>query len=145
MSCSASIEWEKIETKFDDGLHDIEVINDNIAFAYTYGTGKFFRTKDGGNQWENIYLFDSIYFEQIQFFDKNNGWIIGSPQKILKTKDGGYNWRACMIESEGENSMIYMGCIFMTSVVVMSLLWAEVRVEFQQIYISQKMAVKTGS
>ena len=106
-SCSTSKKWIKTVTKIEDGLHDIEIVNKNVAFAYSYGTGKFFKTTDGGVSWENIYQFDSLYFEQIQFIDERTGWLAGSPNKLFKTENGGENWLNVSLKTEPENSLIY--------------------------------------
>lgn len=106
-SCSTDKAWIKNDMKTDDGLHDIEVINENIALAYSYGTGNLYKTFDEGKNWEKIYQFDSIYFEQIQFLDKENGWIVGSPNKIYATQDGGKSWLDKSLKGESEESLIY--------------------------------------
>ena len=66
-------DWVKTQTIIEDGLHDIEVINDDIALAYSYGTGKLFKTTNGGEIWAQIHQFDSLWFEQLQFIDENIG------------------------------------------------------------------------
>nr|NQU93742.1 hypothetical protein [Bacteroidota bacterium] len=73
ISCSSGYDWVKHNLNISEGLHDIEVIDDHIAIAYSYGTGNVYKTKNGGRNWNKIYQFDSIYFEQIQFLDERNG------------------------------------------------------------------------
>jgi len=92
MSCSTIKKWTASEANINEGLHDIGIINENIAVAYSYGTGNLYKTIDEGKNWEKIYQLDSVYFEQIQFLDEENGWIAGSPNKIYVTRDGGKNW-----------------------------------------------------
>lgn len=109
-ACSNEKKWKIISLTSKDNLHDIEVINQKTAFAYSYGTGKIFKTLNAGTTWEKIHQFDSIYFEQIQFIDKNIGWICGSPNKLFKTVDGGHSW-VDISTKEKPNSLVY-GMLF---------------------------------
>ncbi len=84
--------WVKTNTNIAEGLHDIEAVNDQLAFSYSYGTGNLYQTTDGGKEWTKIYQFDSLFFEQIQFLNEKNAWLIGSPNQVWRTKDGGKNW-----------------------------------------------------
>ena len=104
--CSQKKDWKKISLNTQEHLHDIEVINNSTALAYSYGTGKLFKTINSGNEWKQIHQFDSIYFEQIQFLNPQTGWICGTPNSLLKTVDGGNNWKDISIK-ETEGSAIY--------------------------------------
>ncbi|MFC2084715.1 WD40/YVTN/BNR-like repeat-containing protein, partial [Bacteroidota bacterium] len=66
-----------------------------------------YMTTNGGIDWEKIYQFDSLFFEQIQFLNEKTGWIAGSPNKLFKTENGGINWTDKSISSEMENAFIY--------------------------------------
>ena len=112
-ACSINKDWVKSEIAIEEGLHDIEVINDKIAISYSYGTGNVYKTTTGGKEWEKIYQFDSIYFEQIQFLDKETGWIVGSPNKIYKTENGGESWIDKSLKTESTGAYIY-GMYFST-------------------------------
>jgi photosystem II stability/assembly factor-like uncharacterized protein len=72
--------------------------------------GSFLKTTDGGKTWkektdiqlpENVSL-HKFSFLSIKFFDKNNGFIIGSVYDdktsilVLQTTDGGENWRSSL-------------------------------------------------
>ena len=94
---------QKIATK--DAIHDIEVVNDSLTYIYTYGTGKVFKTIDGGLNWSLIAELDSVYFEQIQFIDEKRGWLVGSPNKIYSTNDGGKTWEDKHIRAEENNQL----------------------------------------
>jgi photosystem II stability/assembly factor-like uncharacterized protein len=84
--------WQKQSCPIQDGLHNIFFVNDSLGWAITYGTGILIHTTDGGMNWNVQYQFDSLYFEQIQFVDKNNGWICGEYGFVVKSTDGGTNW-----------------------------------------------------
>ncbi len=102
-SCTTKYEWEIVQSSIVEGLHDIELIGNKTVLAYSYGTGNLYKSADKGENWEKIYQFDSIYFEQIQFIDKKNGWIAGSPNIIFRTSNGGKDWTDISIHQELEN------------------------------------------
>ena len=106
-ACSTSKEWTSTTQSITEGLHDIEVLDNNNAIAYSYGTGNLYKTTDAGKNWNKLYQFDSIYFEQIQFLDSQNGWLIGSPNKIYKTSDGGKTWLDKSLEKEFNGAYLY--------------------------------------
>lgn len=106
-NCFAQINWERLNSPVNDDLHDLFFLNDSIGWAYSYGTGIVIRTNDGGVNWEVVSRLDSIYFEQIQFLDKNRGWICGDFGKILKTDDGGHTWIDKSIEESGARLLFY--------------------------------------
>jgi len=54
----------------------------------------FSTTVKAETQWELIEtLEDPIPFQDIHFFDMNNGWAVDSKQVVYKTEDGGRNWQ----------------------------------------------------
>lgn len=103
--CLVIAQSTKQNAGITETLHDIEIINDTIHIAYGYGTGNIYKTINGGDNWNLISQLDSVYFEQIQFIDECNGWIVGSPNKIYKTKDGGMSWENKSIAQERENKL----------------------------------------
>lgn len=106
-SCSTKQVWFKSNTNIFDDLHDIEIINNNTAISYSYGTGNIYKTFDKGKNWELLSKLDSLYFEQVQFINNQKGWISGSPNKIFTTNDGGKNWINKSIKQEHNSAMIY--------------------------------------
>jgi len=110
-SCACSKHWQTFNPQTTDPLHDIEVLDKNTAFTYSYGTGKFLSTKNGRKTWQLLHQFDSIYFEQMQFFDSQNGWLAGNNKQLLKTNDGGKTWLNKSLKEWGELDAIY-GMVF---------------------------------
>jgi len=98
---------QKIDAGTDDGIHDIEITANGTTYIYTYGTGKILKSSDEGTSWEISANLDSIYFEQIQFLDEQNGWICGEYGKIFHTNDGGSNWQDQSIQIEEGNLLLY--------------------------------------
>jgi photosystem II stability/assembly factor-like uncharacterized protein len=103
-------EWEVINTDITEPLHDIEFVNDNVGFIYSYGTGNIYKTIDEGNTWKRIKQTDSIYFEQLQFVNSKLGWICGEKGKLLRTQDCGTTWTDLSITVNDKNLLLYGMC-----------------------------------
>jgi len=91
-TANAQTTWQQQTCPINDGLHNIYFINDSLGWAISYGTGILLHTTDAGKNWFIQHQFDSLYFEQIQFVDENNGWICCEYGLVFKTSDGGINW-----------------------------------------------------
>ena len=89
-----------------NAIHEIEFTDDKTGYAIGYGSGNLYKTSNGGETWLLRHQFDSTYFEQMQFFGKKNGWLIGSPNKVYFTQDGGKHWQDKSIPEE-EGNYIY--------------------------------------
>jgi len=89
---SAQPQWQKQNPPTKDDLHDVYFLNDYMGWVYTYGTGQLIHTSNGGKTWQVQAQLDSLYFEQIQFVDKNHGWLCGERGFVYKTKNGGKHW-----------------------------------------------------
>lgn len=105
--CFSQYAIQKIDAGTDDGIHDIEITAKGTIFIYTYGTGKILKSSNDGTSWEISANLDSIYFEQIQFIDEQNGWICGEYGKIYHSNDGGNNWHDQSIKIEKGNLLLY--------------------------------------
>lgn len=90
----------------------------NNGWAYT-GSGplgqstpyKIYHTTDGAATWSEQ-LSDNIpgIYHTIQFYDLNNGWIVGDSSKILKTTNGGVDWQR--ITNTGIHPASKAKCVF---------------------------------
>ncbi|MFK5855932.1 MAG: YCF48-related protein [Bacteroidota bacterium] len=65
-------------------------INENEGFVSTE-EGVLFKTTNGGNTWEEFYVFPSGYYSEIYFVSENEGWF-RSGYAIYHTFDGGETW-----------------------------------------------------
>ncbi|MEL6923180.1 MAG: YCF48-related protein [Bacteroidota bacterium] len=110
--CSPKNKWLlQSDTNLGD-LHDVEVIGDQLAYAYGYGTGSVFKTTNGAQSWQKIAQFDSLYFEHIQFVNPEVGWIAGEDGHIYKTTDGGVNWTDQRIEIDTSMGMLLLYALY---------------------------------
>jgi photosystem II stability/assembly factor-like uncharacterized protein len=77
-------------------LRGLSVVNENVVWVSGSG-GTVGKTTDGGATWAwiNVKGFEKADFRDIEAFDKNTAIIMGiaDPAYILKTTDGGQNWK----------------------------------------------------
>lgn len=109
--CIAQSDWIFLESPIEENFHDIEFINDTIGFIYSYGSGRILKTSNGGFTWVLVKQTDSIYYEQIQFINKNTGWICGEKGSLLKTTDCGNSWFDLSIKRDERKLLLY-GMLF---------------------------------
>jgi len=111
-ACSESLEKQAVP--LTESLHDVEVLSDNHAIAYSYGTGQVYESRNGGKSWANLASFDSLYFEQIQFLSTKDGWLSGEGGSLYSTSDGGKNWKdhSGLFPSEENKNLLFYGMLF---------------------------------
>ena len=77
-------------------LRGLSVVSDDVVWVSGSG-GSVGRSVDGGENWtwKTVKGFEKIDFRDIEAFDKNTAIIMGiaDPAYILKTTDGGENWK----------------------------------------------------
>lgn len=77
-------------------LRGLSVVNDEVVWA-SGSAGSVGRSIDGGETWNwtTVKGFEKADFRDIEAFDKNTAIIMGiaDPAYILKTTDGGQNWK----------------------------------------------------
>lgn len=112
----AQHQWTKMPADTSENLHDIEFVNDSIGITYTYGSGKIYRTADGGFHWKLVYQTDSIYFEQVQFTNTGTGWVCGEKGSLLKSYDFGKTWIDISIRVKEGNLLLYGLCFLNDSI-----------------------------
>ncbi len=83
-------------------LRGLSVVNDEVVWVS--GTeGTVGRSIDGGETWEwkTVKGFEKTDFRDIEAFDKNTAIIMGiaDPAYILKTTDGGQNWKVVFTDT----------------------------------------------
>lgn len=83
-------------------LRGLSVVNDEVVWVS--GTeGTVGRSIDGGETWEwkTVKGFEKADFRDIEAFDKNTAIIMGiaDPAYILKTTDGGQNWKVVFTDT----------------------------------------------
>ncbi|MBC7828571.1 MAG: oxidoreductase [Chitinophagaceae bacterium] len=83
-------------------LRGMSVVNDNIIWV-SGSNGTVGNSVDGGLtwKWQTVKGFEKRDFRDIEAFDKNTALIIAiaEPAEILKTTDGGLNWKIVFTDS----------------------------------------------
>jgi photosystem II stability/assembly factor-like uncharacterized protein len=73
---------------------DVEFAGPDLGIVLFAG-GRMYRTVDGGSTWKDVWLqprFTSPLVDELKFFNKSIGWIVGWDGLVAKTTDGGRTW-----------------------------------------------------
>ncbi|MBZ5504396.1 MAG: hypothetical protein LAO78_02815 [Acidobacteriia bacterium] len=115
VSSMASGDWAIRQT--EDGGHHWKVLSDNgirisqfFSASQGYGVSScksevacFFRTLNGGRNWEESALPNFKYADKTFFLNPQTGWISGKTQDdtelVLRTTDAGKTWEACILNA----------------------------------------------
>jgi photosystem II stability/assembly factor-like uncharacterized protein len=89
-STNGGSSWTTISSGVTGTLFDVFFLNPSTGFI-AGPNGVIRKTTNGGSSWTSIYS-GTDYIKQIWFADVNNGFAL-SPNKILRTVDGGANWQ----------------------------------------------------
>lgn len=92
-------QWTRVVECDSCDWRDIEAFSSQEALVINAGEpAHIFRTTDGGSTWQRVYFNDSkgIFFDGMDFRNKQEGWAIGDPLQgkftLLYTRDGGRHW-----------------------------------------------------
>ena len=96
ISVTAQPTLKMLESGKRISIRGLSVVNDNVIWA-SGSAGSVARSTDGGNtfNWIKVPGYEKNDFRDIEAFDSNTAIIMGitTPAVILKTKDGGKNWK----------------------------------------------------
>ena len=108
-STNGGVNWFKVGT-FDTTtgyMNDIHFFDESMGYALIDTSPstnpKFYKTFNGGNSWQSLgKIDDSIYLDNMHFFNENTGFVCGATfnynllfqkGRIYKTTNGGLNWQ----------------------------------------------------
>lgn len=97
-----NLEEQEFHRFWPDNLYAVDFVNDKTGFIAGY-SGSLFRTQDGGETWDGIYLGVSELIRHVSFVDEKTGWAVGHQGSILHTSDGGTTW-----ETQKKDEGIYL-------------------------------------
>jgi len=88
--------WSKISVDTIPGLKS--VCFTSVDVGYAGGHQNFLmKTIDGGSTWTLIVIDTKLwYFNNIEFWDANNGIVVSYPSSVYRTTDAGANWSICI-------------------------------------------------
>ena len=96
--------WDERSLDEDALLTHVEFFSAAIGVAAAE-FGLFFKTTDGGEQWEMVgNIGQELYPLAVHFSDEHTGWVGGLKGIIMQTRDGGQSWQE---QSSGIDSPIY--------------------------------------
>ncbi|MES1224818.1 MAG: YCF48-related protein [Bacteroidota bacterium] len=102
LSKTISQEIQIVTSNKNTSLRGLSVVDNKIIWV-SGSKGMVGRSIDGGKtwQWMTVKNFEARDFRDIEAFDKNTAVImaISEPAVILKTTDGGYNWKIVFADS----------------------------------------------
>lgn len=96
--------WEETSFGEDALVTDIQFFDAQVGVAAAE-FGLFFKTRDGGAQWDMIgSIGQELYPLAVHFTDEQTGWVGGLNGVIMHTVDGGETWEE---QASGVESPIY--------------------------------------
>lgn len=111
-SSDGGINWISQNTGIQNNIIDIDFINVNTGYAIAWEYGSvnpnfigsiILRTTNGGQVWDANYKIDTnIFYSKISFVNNQFGFLLGHPIGIVRTTDGGVNWRKDHIDTTGQ-------------------------------------------
>ncbi len=92
--------WTINQCMFVFGMHFHSASTGYVSamglIASIFPSAVLYKTTDGGNSWVNVYglTFEFIgkMWDDVFFFDENNGWLAGANSDIRRTTNGGTTW-----------------------------------------------------
>lgn len=95
--------WSVVRRFSKETLSDFQFFENNTGFALL--NGSLYKTADGGQRWERIYLSpDDRAIERMLFFSARAGLFLDRSRTVWRTEDGGRNWQRENIEQLSDRS-----------------------------------------
>jgi photosystem II stability/assembly factor-like uncharacterized protein len=87
--------WSKISADTIPGLKAVCFTSVDVGYAGGY-QNFLMKTTDGGSTWTKIVIDSKLwYFNNIEFWDSDNGIVVSYPSVIYRTSDAGMTWGPC--------------------------------------------------
>lgn len=68
--------------------------------------GHILISEDSGSSWNQVQVPTRATLTGVYFIDRQNGWVVGHDQIILRTRDGGKNWELVYENAESESPLL---------------------------------------
>jgi photosystem II stability/assembly factor-like uncharacterized protein len=87
--------WSKISADTIPGLKTVCFTSVDVGYAGGY-QNFLMKTTDGGSTWTKIVIDSKLwYFNNIDFWDSDNGIVVSYPSVIYRTSNAGITWGPC--------------------------------------------------
>ncbi len=101
--------WQNTFYQYVSAINKLVKVGDSTYCAFCYDGKNYFKTTNGGLQWNTFQFSDSANYRILdgKFLNSNTGWIVGNNYNntkgvVLKTTNGGINWQP--LNSDSINS-----------------------------------------
>ncbi|MBK8550415.1 MAG: hypothetical protein IPL53_04865 [Ignavibacteria bacterium] len=101
--------WTQFKTGLNDYLHDVTFINKFTGYIAGLN-GTILKTSNSGDSWKKLKTFSGAPLFCLSFLNENEG-AAGGYTTILKTSDGGMNWRSQNINFNPSCAIVGISCI----------------------------------
>jgi photosystem II stability/assembly factor-like uncharacterized protein len=101
--------WRRLPTELFKGKQDDIVFVSRKVGWYGNGSGKLYRTLDGGESWAKVWDQPGTFIRSLGFLDESNGFLgnvgvgyypnVTDTRPLYRTRDGGLTWTA--VEASG--------------------------------------------
>lgn len=100
---SGEQQWRKLATEPFKGKQDDIAFVDPLTGWYGNGSGKLYRTRDGGETWEKVWDSPGTFIRSVGFLDAQNGFVgnvgteyypnVSDANLLYRTRDGGRSFQ----------------------------------------------------
>jgi photosystem II stability/assembly factor-like uncharacterized protein len=105
--CSLTVyPWYQQSVTFPLNLGDMKFVSDQVGYMLAHtssapsgSAGYVFTTTDGGEHWSDSGFFRNYRLSGIDFYDSQNGWVVGDSGHVLRTVNGGSSWDEQTLDS----------------------------------------------
>ena len=88
---SAADEGESFHRFWPDNLFAVDFVTDQTGYIAGQA-GTVLRTRDGGEQWDALYIGTDELIRRVSFVTESEGWAVGHRGSILHTANSGDSW-----------------------------------------------------
>ncbi len=105
--CSLTVyPWYQQSIPFPLNFGDMKFVSDSVGYLLAHtssgssgSAGYIYFTMDGGENWTDSNFFRNYRLSGIDFYDSQNGWVVGDSGNALRTNNGGSSWDDQVLDS----------------------------------------------
>ncbi|WP_114748410.1 YCF48-related protein [Pleomorphovibrio marinus] len=98
--------WRRVGN-WGNAYSDVNWISSNVG--YISGSNIFLKTQDGGLSWSELAVPTTGATVAMDFFDENNGIVLGLSGELFRTRDGAQTWQSHTFAEQSQlNAITYL-------------------------------------